>query len=261
MRSALYVGEVVHERFQQRAYRFANSIPWWLLDLSELDALERRFVGFRRNAFALFSFRDRDHCHVGLPSAAANAEAIARAQGLTGDVLRVQLLTQLRVLGHVFNPVSFYFLETTTGRWILTEVGNTFWEQKPTLRGPFATSECRFTMDKFFYVSPFLALDNKLELVVRWPGDTLAIAITDRTATGELALTAAYTGARQAFEKDVFVRTFWRFPLVTWQIIAAIHWHALRLWRLGVPYFKKSAHPELQQGVYTWKERSFVKAP
>ncbi len=65
------------------------------------------------------------------------------------------MLTQLRVLGYVFNPVSFYWCYRADGSLacMIAELSNTFGERLPELlRGP----ALRYAHDKHLHVSPVL---------------------------------------------------------------------------------------------------------
>jgi DUF1365 family protein len=103
VRSALYTGTLIHSRRTPQRNVFRYPISYWLLDLDELPELERRLRPVAVNRPGLVSFRDSDH----FDGSPVKEAAIA----FTGDptITRVLLLTQLRVLGYVFNPVSFYW--------------------------------------------------------------------------------------------------------------------------------------------------------
>lgn len=259
MKSGVYIGPISHVRYTHRNYRFRSTHPWWLLDLDEISLLEKSFWGFKRGNFSLFSFRDHDHISLGSSDIKENITLYLRQQGVQEEIVSIQLLTNLRSLGYVFNPVSFYFVQGHEHRWVIAEVGNTFWEQKPTLLGPFKGDKIEQKIDKFFYVSPFLSLDNKMILKVSWPSEKLQIIIDDYNLEGVKELSAVYAGQRQEISQGLIFKLSLRFPLMSLFIIAAIHLHAFRLWWLKIPYIKKSDNSHLQQGVYQWKSRKFVK--
>lgn len=259
MKSAVYIGTISHVRRAVRSYKFSAKMPWWLLDLDEVDELAKKFWGFRRGNFSLFSFRDQDHISLGHPLAKENILAWAQQNGVNEPVEKIYLLTNLRTLGYVFNPVSFYFLQGKTQRWVVTEVGNTFWEQKPTLLGPFTGDKVVQEIPKLFYISPFLSLENRLVLEVSWPHEHMRIHIDDRSPQGESELMAVFNGQKHEITQFQIFKLALTFPFLCFAIMAAIHWHALRLWLKGVPFFSKADRKDLQQGVFVWKSRKFVK--
>ena len=75
------------------------------------------------------------------------------------------MLTQLRVLGYVFNPVSFYWCYAADGSLacMVAELNNTFGERLPELlHGP----ALEYEHDKRLHVSPFFGLDQLLRVRV-----------------------------------------------------------------------------------------------
>ncbi|MET0314011.1 MAG: DUF1365 family protein, partial [Hansschlegelia sp.] len=59
MNSALYIGEVVHQRVRTLSHRLRYRLWMLLLDLDELDGLKLRLLSRKR--FGLVSFRAADH--------------------------------------------------------------------------------------------------------------------------------------------------------------------------------------------------------
>jgi DUF1365 family protein len=104
VRSALYTGKLVHARRDPVRNVFAYPVAYWLLDLDELPELERRLRLVSVNRRNVVTYRDRDHFDGNLRL----KDAVRRFAG-DPAIDRVLCLTQLRVLGYVFNPVSFYW--------------------------------------------------------------------------------------------------------------------------------------------------------
>ena len=104
VRSAIYEGTLMHARRTPVKNVFTYPVSYWLLDLDELPELDRRLALFSHGGRNVVSFRDSDH-FAGGPSA---KDAVLE---LVDDesVERVVVLTQPRVAGYVFNPVSFYW--------------------------------------------------------------------------------------------------------------------------------------------------------
>ena len=233
LKSSLYECRVVHERFAPAKHRFAYNVFSFCLDLDEIDALPL----VSRNRFGLFAWYDRDHIDV---------REFLRVRGVAGPA-RVIIVTNLRILGYVFNPVSFYFCFNEAGEAYaaVAEVNNTFGETKPYL---IRLEEGRFdsTQRKHFYISPFVALDSEMRMRLATPGERLGFVIDDFEA-GEHVLHTTMTGKRAELTSGRLLVFAVKYPLLTLRIIAAIHWHALRLWIKRVPFYKKSERMDLQR--------------
>ena len=257
----------MHARFAPKEHRFVYRLFLFAIDLDELDALHDRLRLFSRNRRNLYSFRDGDflptheplHNAPARPAPAAGlslkqrvaAHLAASGIDLTGG--RVLLVTLPRVLGYLFNPVSFYFCYDHTGAPVaaLAEVTNTFKEMKPYLLGPETRGDGIFTLriPKHFYVSPFSDVDVAIDFTLRAPGDRLSVQIDDYVGA-DRTLTSTLTGPRQPLTDARLAWFTLKYPLLTLRIIGLIHWHAFRLWLKNVPWFAKSARGADQRGLY-----------
>ena len=126
--SALYRGGVMHQRLRPRAHRLNYRVFWLLLDLAEIDELDRRLRWFSRNRFNLLSFHDRDHGDGSGAALRPQIEAFLGRAGIDIGEGAVRLLTMPRVLGYVFNPISLYYCHQVDGRLaaMVYEVTSTF---------------------------------------------------------------------------------------------------------------------------------------
>jgi len=251
--SCIYDCEVVHVRLSPKKHRFAYRLFYLDLDLDEVPRLSRKLWPFSHNAFNLYTFRDRDHLDLGRPTLRESLTAWLQERGVTlPEGCRIRLITLPRILGYIFNPVSFYLISDGAGepRHVVVEVCNTFRELKPWLIAePERPGFFRIRVPKHFYVSPFSSLTTEFEFRVQVPDEKLAIHINDLEG-GECTLTSWMNGERRALTN---ARLFWyavRFPFLTLQVILKIHWQALRLWFKGVPFFQKTADPELQRDLH-----------
>ncbi len=238
--SALYLGGVMHQRLRPRRHRLEQRAFWLLLDLSELDGLDRRLRLFSRNRWNLFSFFDRDHGDGSDRPLRTQVEARLAAVGvdLAGGVIR--LLTMPRLLGYVFNPISVYYCHAADGRLtaVSYEVTSTFGERHcydlPIVDDRGEAGAFRQSCAKALYVSPFLGMEMLYRFRGRAPADRVGLTIGCDDATGPL-LTASLWGRRRALTDPGLARAAAAFPLLTLKVVAAIHWEALILWLKGVP--------------------------
>ena len=252
LKSSLYECEVVHQRLHPKRHGFRYRLFFLDIDLEELPRLRRKLWLFSHNRFNLFQFRDRDHLDVGRSTLRENLESYFESQGVVlPDDARVRLITLPRIAGYYFNPVCFYFIADSDGRPLhaLVEVCNTFKELKPFLIAePSESDQFRLTAPKEFYVSPFTPLDAKFDFRLRVPDGSIEIHIDD-IENDKTVLVSWIRGEQRALtNRRLFVCAV-KYPLLTLQVIAKIHWQAFRLWMKKLPFYRKSDRPDLQNGL------------
>ncbi len=245
--SAVYEGIVHHRRHGPRPHEFHYRVALLFLDLEELD---RVFAGrwfWSLNRRNLAEFRRSDFLGPGtLPLADAVRDCVMRATGWR-PAGPIRLLTHLRYAGHSFNPVSFYYCyaaDAVSLDAIVAEITNTPWHERHAYVLAAAGSQPRgsalqWTFDKAFHVSPFIPMDRSYQWQLSKPGSTLAVHM-GVLRDGELEFEAAMALQRQALDGASLRRALLRFPFMTTQVVAAIYWHALRLWLKRTPVY---SHP------------------
>lgn len=90
----------------------------------------------------------------------------------------------------------------------------------------------RQQQQKLFYVSPFIEMAMRYHFRATPPGDRVRLRILETDRAGPL-LAATFNGHRRELTSAALLRSFFALPLVTFKIVAAIHWEALRLWLKG----------------------------
>jgi DUF1365 family protein len=237
--SALYRGGVVHRRLRPRAHRFSYRVFWLLLDLAEIDELDRRLRLFSRNRFNLVSFHDRDHGDRSGAALRPQIEAWLRRAEIDIGAGPIRLLTMPRVLGYVFNPISLYYCYQSDGRLaaVVYEVTSTFGVRHayviPVPADDQAAGLIRQRAAKALYVSPFMGMEMDYEFRGHAPGPRLDLTINGMDAEG-LLITAAMSAERRPLEDHNLLSAAVAMPLLTLKVMASIHWEALMLWIRGV---------------------------
>ena len=157
------------------------------------------------------------------------------------------MLCYPRILGFVFNPLSVFFCYDDDEQLsaIIHEVNNTFGQRHsyviPQTCGD-PRSLLRHSVEKKFYVSPFIAVQGNYRFRIVPPAERMAIAIR-HTQQDRGLLYASFEGKRIALGNFSAISEGLRSPLMTIKVVAAIHWEALRLWIKGIPLVSRPAPP------------------
>ncbi|MBT3482410.1 MAG: DUF1365 domain-containing protein [Opitutales bacterium] len=250
MNSCLYKCSIAHRRSSPRKHSFKYSIFMFYLDLDELEMLDKSKRLLGHNRFAPYSFHDSDHYQVRSLPIRGSIEAFLKEKGLHDEIGKIHLLTHLRTWGHVFNPVSFYFVSNRDGESIcsIAEVGNTFNEQKMFLLPSDSKGISQAVQKKEFYVSPFSDLDTSFHFRLSAPQECLRLSI-NQSKEGKTYFRTALSGNRAGLTDWNLALYAIRFPLITLNIVFAIHWQAFVLYLKGIRARPKAANPHQQTGV------------
>lgn len=238
--SCLYDCEVMHHRVSPANHAFKYRVFMFCLNLEELDSAHRELRLFSRNRFNWFSYFDKDHHDLKSFLVSKNIQWNGRAI----------ILTNARTLGHVFNPISFYFCfdENENPQCAVAEVCNTHKERKLYL----LDNDClendtfRLRTPKYFYVSPFSELDTEFEFIFKLPSHFMQMRVDDYKQDKRILL-SALTGTRKPLTDLNLLWYGLRFPLITVKVITLIYWQALKLRLKGLPFWRKNANLHLQK--------------
>jgi uncharacterized protein len=237
-------GETFHGRRGVVGNRFRYGIDYVLLD----PALGGPFPAlFSRNRANLTSVRDRDHG--GAPGKGRGLDWVHEVLA-NHDLARpdqIRLLTQPRVLGHVFNPVSFWLGQDNDGtlRWVIAEVSNTFGDRHSYLCHHVdlrpIRPEDRLTAQKIFHVSPFQPVEGDYVFRFDIGADKIGIWIDYVTQSG--GVLATLTGHLKPLTSWGILGACLRRPLGSRRVLALIHWQALKLYMKGAGYRTRPEPP------------------
>ena len=240
MRSHLLEGVVRHRRARPFVYALEHGVYYAALDLDELDEVPRRVRLIRRGRRGVLEFRDEDHLDPPATDLRTDLLGHLRSEGVDATDWHVTLITNLRTLGYVFNPASFYLCRDREGalRVVVVEVHNTHGERHLyTLRAKTDGPDFRAAMSKDFYVSPFIETRGGYRVHVRDEASRLRITINHEQPEG-LLLHASLDLMRRPMTDRNLARMLVRHPFVTHKTIGMIHWHAVRLWLRGARFHR-----------------------
>jgi uncharacterized protein len=244
----LYVGEVTHQRVRPFRHRLRYRVYMVLLDLDRAEQRLKRLRWLRPGRRGLMRWNAGDYGQKGdpRPLRVQIDEQLDRA-GISLNRGPIRLLTMPRILGYGFNPISVYFCYRPDGDLaaLVYEVSNTFGERHSYLiarpegdhPGP-----VRQTAPKRFFVSPFMDMGMTYDFTVRPPGEDLSVTVAVRRGH-EPILTATFAGQHRPLDDPNLMRAFLSHPLLTWKVIAAIHWEAIKLIFKGARYRIRGAPP------------------
>jgi DUF1365 family protein len=238
----LGVGVVRHRRLRPREHAFAYGTYFLMLPMRSLRAWPA--APLSRNRSGLLSFHDRDHGD-GRADALAWLDELLNAEGVLDADGEAWLHTYPRVLGYAFKPVSFWYCHRADESLaaIVVEVNNTFGERHCyLLAGPNLGWGRELTARKVFHVSPFCAVQGGYRFRFMRTGGRTVARVDHDDDVGPLLQTSVSGDLVTLTAKSVRA-AFFGMPLMTAFVIARIHWQALRLFALRVPFFRKPAPP------------------
>ena len=252
-RPLLSMGLVRHSRLRPAPNAFSYGVYTLMLPLRTLGEAGFGSRLCSRNRFNLLSFHDRDHGD-GRTPLLTWIDALLRDEGIVDADGEIWLQTFPRVLGYVFNPVSFWFCHRRDGalRAIVCEVNNTFGERHCYLldSGDVLPWGRELASRKVFHVSPFCAVEGgyrfrfmrTTQQIGEQPVERIVARIDYHDAQGPLLLTSV-SGTLQPLTDASALHAFLRHPLMTLGVIARIHWQAMKLFFKRVPFFSKPIPP------------------
>jgi len=232
-------GRVMHARLLPKKNAFNYGIYYISIPLSQIQNLPIAY-----NKFGLLSFYDKDHGECDGSDLESWVKQILLDYKIN-DITDITLTCMPRVMGYVFNPVSFWVCRDKNQniRAVICEVHNTFGEKHSYLcahpdHRPIENSDI-LKGEKLFHVSPFLKREGHYEFQFHITNDDLKIDINFFNGDGDKQLLTYLKGDFEAMNKQCLRKAFWRYPLVTFKAIILIHWQALKIITKGIKYISK----------------------
>lgn len=250
MKSCIYKGKVRHRRFETKAHAFNYQLYMMFINLDELPTLFNNYRGWssKQTQRAFAHFRRTDHFgdpKQPLKQAVSDLVKQEADLSLEGDIY---MLTHFRYFGYVFNPLCLYYCLDKANEnivAIVAEVSNTPWNEKHCYvltANQGSDKKHRYRHPKAFHVSPFLKMNMDYHWHLHKPSKNLFVHLENRRGHEKL-FDATMLLEREPINQKNLTRVLCAYPVMTLQIIFAIHFEALKLWLKGIkyiPYKKKS---------------------
>jgi len=230
MNSRIYTGQLRHVRSQTAHHRFVYGLHLYLLDLDELQMLQRDSSWFGHNQLRPVSLYDRDYLYPGDQGLRYKVQRALNDNGVARPAARIMLLTALRQFGYVFNPASFFYCLDDTDKvfCVLAQVNNTFGETHLYVLKTEGEGHT-FHAEKMFHVSPFFPRTGRYHFDLNLPADELSLKIT-YFLEDRVALEASFAGSSRPLDSRTLARTVLLHPLRAAMTFPRILWQAARLY-------------------------------
>lgn len=233
-------GKVMHARLFPKENKFCYGIYYLSLPLSQ-----RRSAPVAYNRAGMMSFHDKDHGPCNGNDLESWAREILNRYNIEKADGQIVLVCMPRILGYVFNPVSFWFCHDKSEnlRAVICEVRNTFGENHNYLcahkdHAPITHNDI-LKGDKIFHVSPFIDRAGNYTFRFDLRSGKFGAWIDYFDENGKKQLLTSLIGARAPMTKHTLKKAFWTHPLVTIKAVALIHWQAIKLMSKGIKYISK----------------------
>lgn len=229
----LYLANIFHKRFLPRVNQFEYEGFYLRLNIDKVEKLNTSLFSVDR--FNLFSFYHKDHGYKDKRSLRSWVVDQLVCVGINKFCGRVELQTFPRVLGHVFNPVSFWFCyEEDLLVAVICEVNNTFGESHNYVI-KMNENINEYKLPKEFHVSPFYPVAGYYVFKFVSNNNIIINYIND----SDLQLTTSIEGSELFFNNRNLIRIWMKFPLYSLRVLALIHFQALKLFLKKNKFYKK----------------------
>ena len=230
----IFTAKVMHQRLFPKKNQFTYNVYYLVMPLPA-PIVKHRFLCFDPKDLG-----ERDGSDPKI-----FAQNILRNYGFENKVTYIMLITMPKILGYVFNPVSFYLCLNTDKEIlaVIVEVHNTFGEQHTYFCGSpdhsTIASNVWLTAEKVFHVSPFLPRNGSYHFRFAIENKTIGIWIDYFDKAENKQLMTSLTGTLMPLTQASLNKAFWSYPLITLKTIILIHWQAAKLFCKNITYFPK----------------------
>lgn len=237
---ALASSKIMHKRFFPSNNFFNYKANYMVISVKKLEKLKKCF--FSVNKFNFFSFNFIDYGKKTTQNPVIWLEEIL-AKHKINNITEIILITQPRILGYIFNPVSFWlcFNKEQDLIAVLSEVNNTCKQKHNYLcfnedLSPIKNNEW-LTAKKEFYVSPFMKIEGEYKFKFSLTSRNYNFFI-NYIVDNKLKLATSLKCELKDFSDKNIIYTLIKFPFSSIQTIFLIHYQALKLFLKKIQFYK-----------------------
>jgi DUF1365 family protein len=232
--------EVMHQRLSPRKNAFKYDVYYLGIPLSQIES---NAIGesLNLNRFGLHSFYEKDHGYRDGTSLKAWLYDMFDTYKFEKPK-EVFLISMPRILGYVFNPVSFWFCWNSKDELyaVVSEVNNTFGETHSYLTYlDDKDTNGNYVAKKVFHVSPFLEREGYYDFQFSLSDDSIKIHINLFDSNKEKILLTSLSGKFDDLNSMSLKRAFFRVPFATMKSIFLIHFQAVKLLLKKIKFISK----------------------
>jgi DUF1365 family protein len=254
--SRLNIGWVRHRRFAPKSHSLKYPVFMWYIDLDEIEQITQTSKLFSMESWNWISYRRSDfYGPTDQPLKNAVIDKMTENDAsLSSQITRICMLTNLRTLGFIMNPVTFYYAFDSQNNLIaiMPEITNTPWNEtyqyvlsgdksgkgippKSITRGRY-----RYQLNKEFHISPFHPMNTQYDWRLSDPTQKSLFVHLENWQQQEKVFDATMSLKPTKINAHEIRKTLIRFPFMTVKVASGIYWNALKLWIKGVPFY---SHP------------------
>ncbi len=239
----IFFSKVMHKRFFPKENSFNYNIYYLIIPLLALN--NKSISDLKINKFGLVSFYEKDHGQKNGSNLYGWIIDILKEKNINIENLDILLVCMPRIMGYVFNPVSFYFCfdQNKKLKAVISQVNNTFKESHTYICIKNDYTDIKdidiIEAQKVFHVSPFLKTEGKYQFRFNYKKNKIGIWIDYFNKEGKKELATSLTGNYENLTKINLIKAFFYYPLVTLKTIFLIHYQAIKLLYKRVKYIAK----------------------
>lgn len=233
-------GDIMHHRFFPKQNHFDYKSTYISFPISHIHHLRKKL--FSLSKFNLFGFYPTDYGDDNHQNIDQWIYQILEENSIH-HINNIVLVTHPRVLGYVFNPVSFWlcFDERNQLIAVVSEVNNTCGQKHSYLcykegLEPIKSNDW-IESKKEFYVSPFMQVEGKYQFRFAFENNQMNFFI-NYVVDGKLKLSTSLKCHFQEFSNKNLLLRFLKMPFFTFKTVILIHYQAFKLYLKSIKYYK-----------------------